>query len=175
MKRKELENLLYIALRFKPEQYGIRLNSDGWTPIDELIYKINFLNGEEILDRTLLYKIVNGNSKFTINIFKTKIKANKVEGFVHDVLQKTVPPDILYYISQQPLVLDRQFVLQPEGNSQYVVLKNNYPYGVNRNCIAIIDSRQMLAAGYKFYLNNNGDFLTDAITVQFIKQLGGEF
>ena len=43
VKKNELENLLYIALRFKPEYYGLNLDPDGWMNIDVLIYRINFL------------------------------------------------------------------------------------------------------------------------------------
>ena len=77
MKKQELENLLYIALRFKPEHYGIKTNAEGWANIDDLIYRINFLHGQDLLDRISLYGLIKNNPKFTLNVFKTKIKANK--------------------------------------------------------------------------------------------------
>lgn len=173
MKKQELENLLYIALRFKPEHYGIKTNAEGWANIDDLIYRINFLHGQDLLDRISLYGLIKNNPKFTLNVFKTKIKANYVEGIVGETMKKTIPPDVLYYVSEDYLKIHNRFVLMPEEGQKYVILKTEYPYGTPRSHILVIDTRQMSAAGYKFYLASNGDYLTERVSVKFIRSMGG--
>ena len=173
MKKNELENLLYIALRFKPEYYGLNLDPDGWMNIDVLIYRINFLHGQDVLDKIGLYQIAKNNPRFSINVFKTKIKANVVDCVVDETIKKTLPPDTLYYISQTPIKVHNKLVILPEENAKYVVLKTSLPYGINKSCVLRIDSRQMSAAGYKFYLASNGDFLTERVSVKFIRYIGG--
>ena len=79
MRKSEVENLIYVALRFKSDEYGIVVDSEGWTKIDDFIYRINFLHGANIIDRIALYSIVKHNPKFTMNVFKTKLKANKLK------------------------------------------------------------------------------------------------
>ena len=39
-----LSKLLSYILRHKPEEYGIVLNENGWTNVDELINKLNAHN-----------------------------------------------------------------------------------------------------------------------------------
>ena len=171
MKQSELENLMYVALRFKPDYYGINLSADGWTSIDAFIYRINFLHGENILDRILLYQIVKKNPRFSINAFRTKIKANIVNDEVAaTTMRKTLPPDKLWYVLQDGDNFSDKFVILPRKNEKYVVLKSRYPVQERPENILLIDARQMSAAGYAFYLLQNGDILTERVSGKFVRK-----
>ena len=174
MRKSEVENLIYVALRFKPDAYGITLDRDGWTKIDDLIYKINFLHGATIIDRSALFKITKRNPKFTTNLFKTQIKANKFKDEENQLtLKRTLPPDTLYCVLNEGFVFHSKQIIKPCDGDKFVVLKTVRPGGVDPSRIVVIDSRQMLAAGYSFYLAHNGDILIERVPCKFAAVVGG--
>ncbi|HRI19399.1 MAG TPA: RNA 2'-phosphotransferase [Panacibacter sp.] len=68
--------LSYI-LRHKPGEYGIVLDENGYTDVDELINKLNAHN--ENISFEILQHIVNTNNKkrFAFNYDLTKIRASQ--------------------------------------------------------------------------------------------------
>lgn len=174
MRKSEVENLIYVALRFKPEEYGIVVDSEGWTKIDDFIYRINFLHGANIIDRIALYSIVKHNPKFTMNVFKTKLKANKLKNEEAPItLKKTLPPDQVYGFINCDFEFHSKQIVKPEPGTKFVVLLSRQPKDVDGKRIIIVDSRQMLAAGYAFYLSHDGDILTEKVPCKFAKIMNG--
>lgn len=174
MRKSEVENLIYVALRFKSEEYGIVVDSEGWTKIDNFIYRINFLHGTNIIDRIALYSIVKHNPKFTMNVFKTKLKANKLKSEEAPItLKKTLPPDQVYGFISYEFEFHSKQIIKPEPGNKFVVLATKRPENVDGKRIIIVDSRQMLAAGYTFYLSHDGDILTEKVPCKFVKIMNG--
>ena len=173
MRKSELENLIYIALRFKPDYYGIMVGQDGWVKIDEFIYKINFSHGANIIDRIGLYQIAKKNPKFSINAFKTKIKANAIDGVAEPItIKKTLPPDVLYYVSETSFKISPKEIILPKNGAKHIVLLKKVPDNTS-GMVLLVDSRQMFAAGYEFFLSHNGDILTERIPGKFVKMVKG--
>lgn len=169
MNQQDTEKLLYHILRFNTTSYGIESNN-GWVNIDNLIYKVNFQHGDDILDRMLIYKIIKNNKKFSINFMKTKIKANHVEGEQQMVLKKAIPPDMLYFKTNRKITTHGKFVITPEKEEKFLSLSTS-PMANNNNIVVEVDSRQMFAAGYVFYISDTGDFMTEKINSKFVKNV----
>ncbi|HRH47750.1 MAG TPA: RNA 2'-phosphotransferase [Panacibacter sp.] len=72
-----LSKLLSYILRHKPGEYGIVLDENGYTNVDELINKLNAQN--ENINFEILQHIVHTNNKkrFAFNDDLTKIRASQ--------------------------------------------------------------------------------------------------
>ncbi len=169
MNQHDAEKLLYHILRFSTSSYGIEVN-DGWVNIDSLIYKVNFQHGEDIFDRVLIRKITKDNNRFSINFMRTKIKANVVDGEQYVALKKAIPPDKLYYKKKELFHPTGKYVITPENNEKLLQLSAN-PEANGCATIIEVDSRQMFAAGHTFYILDSGDYMTDKINSQFVKNI----
>lgn len=169
MNQQDVEKLLYHILMFNTNAYKFE-TKNGWVNIDELVYNVNFQHGKELLDRILIYKITKDNPKFTVNMFRTKIRANPIKNEKQSVLKKAIPPDVLYYKTNRKLVTHGKYVIVPEGDERFLQLTTS-PLANEHGLVFEIDSRQMFAAGYAFYISNTGMFMTEKITSKFVKNV----
>jgi putative RNA 2'-phosphotransferase len=97
-----LSKFLSYILRHKPEEYGIALDENGYTNVDELINKLN-ANSENISFQ-ILQHIVGASKKkrFAFNDDLIKIRAS--QGYSVDVelgYTEQQPPAILYHLKNQ--------------------------------------------------------------------------
>jgi putative RNA 2'-phosphotransferase len=75
-----LSKLLSYILRHKPEEYGILLDENGYTNVDELLNKLNAYN--ENISFEILQYIVDANNKkrFALMIiYNSKCNSNKAQ------------------------------------------------------------------------------------------------
>ena len=90
---------LSLVLRHKPETIGMKLDSEGWLDINELISQANKYGNGITLD--LLHEIVATNDKkrFAISEDGLKIRASQGHSVKAVDLNLSViePPDILYH------------------------------------------------------------------------------
>lgn len=172
-----LSKLLSYILRHKPSAYGIVLDENGYTNIHELINKLNAQN--EIINFEILQYIVDTNNKkrFAFNDDLTKIRASQGHSIdVELAYSEQQPPEILYHgtvekflskISEEGLKkMERHHVhlSADKATATKVAERRGKPI------ILEINTAEMFAAGYKFYLSDNPVWLTDHVPVAFIVQ-----
>lgn len=174
MTNKEQNNLSrYIALilRHRPDVIGITLDEHGWANVSDL------LSGIEIT-MEMLEKIVEEDSKqrYSFNQDKTLIRANQGHSVKVDVeLKECIPPDILYHgtgikycssINKQGLI--------PKSRL-YVHLSKDIETAVNvgnrhgESFVYEVRAKDMYNDGYKFFLSQNGVWLTKEVPVCYLK------
>lgn len=166
---------LSLVLRHQPEVIGLNLDAQGWTSIDELLTAAN--SHGTAIDYDLLLRVVHENDKqrFAISPDGLRIRAN--QGHSIDVslgLQPVAPPAELYHgtvdrflesIRQQGLI---------KGARQYVHLsadrKTAEMVGARRgkSVVLRVYAAKMQAAGFEFYLSENGVWLTDQVPSSFL-------
>ncbi|MEO7045196.1 MAG: RNA 2'-phosphotransferase [Ferruginibacter sp.] len=172
-----LSKLLSYILRHKPEEYGIVLDENGYTNVDELINKLNAHN--ENISLEILQHIVNANNKkrFAFNDDLSKIRAS--QGHSVDVelgYTEEQPPAILYHGTVEKFLssilkdglqkMQRHHVhLSADKTTATKVAERR-----GKPIILEIKSGEMFSAGYKFYLSDNGVWLIDHVPVNFITQ-----
>ena len=117
----------------------------------------------------------NDKKRYEYNEDKSLIRARQGHSVNVDVdLKEMVPPDILYHGTTTRFYSDILKDGIKKMNRQYVHLSDNYTTAVSvgsRHGSAIvltIDAKKMTNDGCKFYLSNNGVWLTDYVKPDYI-------
>lgn len=165
---------LSLLLRHKPEIANLILDKEGWCDVKELLSNID-ISFEE------LELIVNENDKkrFAFNSDKTKIRASQGHSITKiDLnLKPITPPSILYHGTKIEFIKN----ILKEGlksmNRNHVHLSADIETAIKvasrrkgENIILEINSAWMRAENYRFYLSDNGVWLTSKVPSKFIKQ-----
>ena len=173
--KNHIGKFICLILRHKPNSIGISLDENGWANTQELLNGLNAA-GKKV-DIEQLINIVNTDNKrrFSFNSDKSKIRANQGHSIpVNLGLLELVPPTILYHGTSEKFIESiKQNGIQKRSR-QYVHLSSNIETAVavgkrHGNPIVLkINTEQMFLDGYKFYLSENGVWLTDNVPYQYV-------
>lgn len=162
---------LSFILRHGKEEFAAGLIDDhGWMSIDELVNTKGFT-------KELIEEIVNTNNKsrYEYNNDKTKIRARQGHSIPVDVeLREVRPPDKLFHGTTDRF-LNSIFKegLKPQSRL-YVHLSYDKETALNvgqrhgKPVILSIDARRMYDDGVKFYISNNGVWLTKFVDKKYL-------
>lgn len=163
---------LSLILRHKPEQYGIKLDKQGgWAKVDDVIKKCNFTleELEEIVK-------VDNKQRYSFNEDKSKIRANQGHSINIDLKLKTItPPIFLYHGTIEKFINSIMENGLLKQNRQYVHLSKDIETAKQvalrrgKPIILKILARKMMFDGYKFFISNNGVYLTDNVPSEYLK------
>lgn len=172
-----LSKFISLILRHKPEVIGITLDEHGWADVNELISGINS-SGKYTLDMSILEEVVRTDNKqrYSFSEDRTKIRANQGHSVNVDVeLRECEPPEYLYHGTAERFVQSilRQG-LTPQTR-QYVHLSKDTDtaekvgkrHGKPR--IFTVAAGEMYRRGYKFYLSENGVWLTKLVPTEYLQ------
>ncbi len=180
MSDKETSKFISLILRHKPETIGITLDEHGWANVAELIEGINKSKKSDALTMDILERIVADDEKqrYSFNEDKTLIRANQGHSIPVDVeLQEMEPPEILYHGTGEKYVesIDKQGLLpksrlyvhlsSDEDTAKKVGSRHGKPV------IYIVKSGEMYRNHEKFYLSENGVWLTKCVPVQYLSKI----
>lgn len=163
---------LSFILRHRPEAAGLKLDTDGWAEIAEII-----ANTDITVD--VLYEIVRTDSKgrYSLNEGLTKIRANQGHStnMVDLKFKQAVPPIVLFHgtathavpdILKQGLVpMTRHYVHLSKDLETAIGVGSRRKQGFT---ILKIDAAKMLADGLKFFVSDNGVWLATAVPPKYI-------
>ena len=177
MDLKEIGVFISLILRHKPEVIGITLDKHGWAKVDELINGIN-ASGKYSIDMVLLEEIVRTDNKqrYSFNEDKTKIRANQGHSIDVDVeLKEAVPPEILYHGTGEKYVDSINTEGLKPKSRLYVHLSRDIDTAVKvgkrhgKPVVYSVSAGKMQRNGYRFYLSENGVWLTKVVPFEFLK------
>lgn len=171
-----ISKYMALILRHKPEEIGIQLDKHGWANVNELIAgikeKYNF-------SMDLLEQIVRGDNKgrYSFNDDKTLIRANQGHSVSVDVeLEEAIPPKHLYHGTGEKYTQSIEEIGLIAKSRLYVHLSKDVETAINvgkrhgKPVIYIVDTKQMILDGYKFYLSVNGVWLTKGVPLKYLKR-----
>lgn len=176
MKQEKLSVFPSLILRHKPEVINIKLDNQGYANVDELINGIN--KSGRYIDMEILEEIVRTDDKgrYSFNEDKTKIRANQGHSVKVDVgLKECEPPKVLYHGTAKRF-LNSIFKEGLQKRSRLYVhlsinpltaLKVGERHG--ESSLLEINSGKMYKDGYKFFVSENGVWLTDNVPVEYIR------
>lgn len=171
LSRVELEQIIYSAIRHQPRYYGLILDEGGWVGVDTLVYRINFLHNKELLTKATLVKLAEKNPKFSLNFFKTQIRANEIDDESLVTIRKAVPPETLYVVVNKNCTRVGDDVI-PCGDADRIKMCASIPENVETNRILRVDSGRMFSEGYNFYHSDRDDWFTRRIPVRYVSRVG---
>lgn len=170
-----LSKFLSYILRHKPASIGLALDSQGWAVIDELIDKGN-ASGTRF-SRVDLLKLVDGSDKkrFFVSDDGQHIRAAQGHSVIVALgLMPQEPPYILFhgtatrFVSSifagglKPKSRQQVHLSVDETAARHVGQRHGKPV------VLKIEALRMHAKGFKFYLADNGVWLTDHVPPGFL-------
>ena len=166
---------LSLILRHKPEAAGISLDPEGWAEVEDILAAKG-----PIRDRAHLEHVVRTSDKkrFVLSVDGRLIRAAQGHSVEIDLgLTPIIPPEILYHgTASRFLEAILGEGLKP-GGRQYVHLSSNAETARTvgarhgRPVVLLIDTAGARAAGQVFYLAENGVWLSDRMSPEFLKLL----
>ncbi|MCM1090738.1 MAG: RNA 2'-phosphotransferase [Muribaculum sp.] len=172
----DTSRFMSLILRHKPEAIGISLDEHGWANVDELIAGIAKTHS---FNMDILEEIVRTDNKqrYSFNEDKTLIRANQGHSIPVDVeLDEAEPPEELWHGTGEKYVssIDKQGLI-PKSRL-YVHLSKDTETAVNvgkrhgKPVLYRVKAGEMHRDGYKFYLSQNGVWLTKEVPTKYLEQ-----
>ena len=170
-----LSRFLSMILRHKPQVIGVNLDKNGWCSVNELLVKMNAYGKNITIEE--LNKIVETDNKqrYSFSEDKKSIRTNQGHSlYVELDLKECVPPSILYHGTVDRFIDNIKDKGLLKMSRQYVHLSEDIKIAEkvgNRRGKAIIlhiEAGRMHGDGFKFYLSENGVWLTDFVPREYI-------
>lgn len=172
----KLSVFIILILRHKPDAAGIQLDENGGENVDELLNGIN--NTGRKIDMEILEEIVKtgNNQRYSFNEDKTLTRANQGHSISVDVeLEEQRPPEYLYHgtadrflnsiMSEGLKPMSRLYVhLSKDEETTAKVGKRH-----EKPVVLKIRAKDMWNDGIKFYLFQNGVWLTGYVSRRYIR------
>lgn len=146
------------------------IDNNGWRNVSELIKNEGY--SKELLDEIVE---TNNKQRYEYNNDKSKIRARQGHSINVDVnLTEAIPPSVLYHgtstkalesIYKQGIVKGERLYVhlsKDEETALKVGSRHGTPY------VLKIDTEQMVKDGLKFYISNNGVWLTEYVNSKYI-------
>ena len=174
----KISKFLSLVLRHKPETIGIELDPNGWTDIHLLIEKSSEYGIP--FNRDVLFNIVETNAKrrFALNESQDKIRASQGHSVQIELgYVSKEPPVVLYHGTAEKSVNSILKSGLEKRNRQHVHLSSNIGTATKvgqrhgKPVILEISSLEMHKANFKFYLSDNGVWLTDKVPIKYISKM----
>ena len=166
-----LSKKLSHALRHNPARLGLTLDKQGWASVSDVLTALN-------VDMPTLATLVATNDKkrFAFSSDQSKIRCSQGHTFKVDLgLRPTMPPAKLYHGTQTNnlisilktglLPMRRQHVHLSKDKQTAEIVGKRRPGTL---AILTINAERMHSAGHKFYVSENGVWLTDEVPAEFI-------
>jgi putative RNA 2'-phosphotransferase len=171
----QLSKFLSLVLRHEPDAIGLELDSQGWASIDQLIDRAHAAGTK--FDRTELLHVVETSDKKRFSVSADGLRIRAAQGHSVSVelgLSSKVPPPVLFHGTATRFVeAILQQGLTPQARQQVnlsldketarrVGARHGKPHTFE------IDALAMHASGFKFYLADNGVWLTERVPPEFL-------
>ena len=170
----KISKFLSYVLRHKPEKIGIKLGKDGWVDVKELIEKSK---KEIVFDFNELKEVVKNCDKqrFSLSDDFCEIRANQGWSIPIEInFKEIIPPDVLYHGTVEKFIssIKEKGIIPMKRHHTHLSVDNETALKVgSRRGVPIVlkvDSKQMFADGFVFYISENGVYLTDIVPSKYI-------
>ena len=177
MNTKRISKFLSLILRHKPEALPIELDGQGWADLDEIIEKMQ-QKGMEV-DESIIQSVVANNDKqrFRLDLPNRRIRANQGHSIDIDLaLDPSVPPVVLFHGTATRFIdsiMEKGLI---RGSRQHVHLSLDIGTATKvgsrhgKPTILQVDAQAMHQQGHKFFVSENGVWLTEHVPVKFLSK-----
>lgn len=172
-----LSKLVAYALRHAPRKFDLRLDEEGWVPVEDLLASLRRRGRWQDLDVKDLQEMILSSEKKRFEMAGGKIRALYGHSGPRRVVKEPAfPPKILFHgTARRFLPSIREEGLLPRGR-QYVHLSVDVPTALqvgrrhdSRPVILKVFAEKAWAAGVRFYQGNDQVWLADAVPVGYLE------
>ncbi len=175
---KRLSRFLSLVLRHQPDKLGLTLDAQGWAQVDELMSALQINNPSLSLDDLKRMVATNSKQRFAFNEEMTKIRANQGHSIPIELgLEQQIPPNVLYHGTAKqnvPSIAAHGLTKQQRHHVHLSTDKQTALTVGQRHGKAVVFevmAGQMSQAGFKFYVSDNGVWLTDHVPYEYLSQV----
>lgn len=171
----QLSKFLSFILRHKPDAIGLTLDNQGWASIVELIAKSN-KSGTQFNRSELLHLVeISDKKRFSLSDDGQRIRAAQGHSVSVDLgLSPQEPPSILYHGTSTRFIesiLSEGLTPQARhqvhlSSDELAALQVGKRHG--KPFVPKVEALRMHANGFKFYLAENGVWLTEQVPSRFL-------
>lgn len=168
---------LALHLRHHPERIGLSLDASGWADVDAVL--AGAAASGLALDLDEVREIVETNEKrrYELDERGRRIRARQGHSVAVDLgLAPVEPPDVLYHGTVERSVASilgegilpmgrRQVHLSADMATAEAVGQRR-----GRPVVLVVDSADMAAAGFEFFVSTNGVWLCDRVPPEFVSR-----
>jgi len=174
----KISKLLSLVLRHQPAHIGLALDSAGWVAVSELLAACN-KNGVN-LSLEQLKEVVRDNDKqrFIFSPDGLRIRANQGHSVEINLgYAPTPPPNVLYHGTAERFLASimEQGLIAGKRHHVHLSLEKETARAVGQRygkpLVLEVASTEMSAAGYQFYVSDNGVWLTDRVPAKYLQRL----
>lgn len=171
----QLSKFLSFILRHKPDAIGLTLDPQGWASIDELITQSDAAGTR--FDRADLLHVVETSDKkrFSLSEDGQRIRAAQGHSITVELgLSPQQPPSMLYHGTATRFVDSiLSEGLKPQARQQvHLSADETTAHRVGQRhgkpVVLEVEALRMHAKGFKFFLADNGVWLTDRVPPEFL-------
>jgi putative RNA 2'-phosphotransferase len=171
----QLSKFLSLVLRHQPDAIGLALDPQVWVSIDDLLEKGNAAQTQ--FSREDLLHVVETSEKKRFSISADGLRIRAAQGHSVSVklgLSPREPPPLLFHGTAtrftdsiqreglKPLGRQQVHLSADRATAQRVGQRHGKP------AVLEVDALRMHATGFKFYLADNGVWLTDQVPPEFL-------
>lgn len=172
MNKTKTSKFLSYVLRHRPDSIGVAMDKAGWVDIAELLEK----SGND-LTRELLDEIVAEDAKqrYAISADGLRIRANQGHSVQVELGLKAAIPPVTLYHGTHTGATDIIFKEGLKKMNRHHVHLSDCPekarvVGARRGkaIVLTVDTREMVKLGEKFFISENGVWLTDYVDPKYL-------
>ncbi len=171
-----LSKFLSFVLRHDPQSIGLKLDKNGWADISDLMRLAGQSGTRFTKDELLKVVATNNKKRFAVSPDGTKIRASQGHSISVDLALPTeVPPDVLYHGTATCFIesIRTQGLVSGTRNHVHLSLDQKTASNVGSRhgnpTVLKINAKEMVEAGYKFYLSENKVWLTNFVPTRYIE------
>lgn len=173
---KHISKFLSLVLRHQPTTIELVLDKNGWADTQELLKKLAKY-GKGISLETLQQVVAeNDKKRFVFSEDGTKIRANQGHSIEIELgYQAVEPPNLLFHGTATRFLDSIQEKGLLKGDRHHVHLSTNLETATKvgsrhgKVIVLEVNAKEMHQAGFKFFVSENGVWLTDHVPTAFLK------
>ncbi|WGS54628.1 RNA 2'-phosphotransferase [Paraburkholderia sp. D15] len=175
----ETSKFLSYILRHEPQTIGLHLDAEGWADIDCLI--AGAAGQRRVLDHAIIREVVATNDKKRFAISEDGQRIRAVQGHSTSTVQRQyveqIPPEVLYHGTATRFLASIFEEGLKAGARHHVHLSQDMTTALSvgqrygKPVVLKIEAQRMHQRGFKFFLAENDVWLTDAVAVEFIREI----
>lgn len=175
MDSEKISKYLSYILRHNPAAANLELDHQGWADLQELI--LNSDASYQLTKEKIMEVVATSDKKrFALSDDHSKIRANQGHSINVDLkLEEAVPPELLYHGTATRFLanIEREGLLPMKRHHVHltrdvgIARQVGSRYGIP--VILAIRSGEMHRQGIPFYRSQNGVWLTEKVTTEFIQ------